>query len=156
MFNADLLYCSEEYAYKKQKIIKDNVFEDLKISRIFEFCAPLNLDNIAGKDIKYSLEILSKPCQVKKDILYRQEIFKKFLANAGLVNDLYDNLQDVNVLARIRETYDFDYGGEAGIEYLKAVNYIFFIFETSEKIFDRLCDFRRVKLFFFSLYLFKQ
>ena len=127
MFNADLLYCSEEHIYNKQKIIEENVFEDLKISKIFEFCAPLNLDNINAKDIKYSLEILNKPCQVKKDILYRQEIFKKLLANTGLVNDLYDNLQDVNVLARIRETYDFDYGGETGIEYLKAVNYIFFI-----------------------------
>ena len=127
MLNADLLYCGEEYAYKKQKITEDNVFEDLKISKIFEFCAPLNLDSINAKDIKYSLEILKKPCHVKKDILYRQGIFKNLLANPGLVNNLYDNLQDASVLVRIRETYDFDYGGETGIEYLKAVNYIFFI-----------------------------
>jgi DNA mismatch repair ATPase MutS len=127
MFNADLLYCTEEHLYKKQKIVDDNVFEDLKISQIFKFCAPLNLDNINAKDIKYSLEILHKPCQVKKDILYRQDIFKKFLAAPGFVGDLYINLQDVTVLEKIRETYDFDYGGETGIEYLKAVNYIFFI-----------------------------
>lgn len=127
MFNADLLYCSEEHAYKRQKIIEDNVFEDLKISKIFEFCAPLNLDNINARDIIYALEILKKPCQVRKDILYRQNIFKNLLANPGLVTGLYENLQDVNVLVRIRETYDFDYGGESGIEYLKAVNYIFFI-----------------------------
>ena len=127
MFNADLLYCTEEHDYNRQKIIDDNVFEDLKISKIFEFCAPLNLDSISARDIKYALEVLKKPCQVKSDILYRQQIFQNLLANPGLVNTLYEHLQDVSVLVKIRETYDFDYGGETGIEYLRAVNYMFFI-----------------------------
>ena len=127
MFKSDLLYCGEEHIYKHQKITDDNVFEDLKISGIFRFCAPLNFDNITVKDINYTLEVLKKPCQVKKDILYRQQIFKKLLENEGLVNSLYETLQDVNVLSRIRETYDFNYGGETDIEYLKAVNYVFFV-----------------------------
>lgn len=127
MFKANLLNTGEEYIYKKQKIIGDNVFEDLKITKIFEFCAPLNFDSISSKDIKHTLEILKTPCQVKKDILFRQKIFRKFLSSGNFVNDLYNALREVNVLQRIRETYDFDYGGERDIDYLKAVNYIFFI-----------------------------
>ncbi|MCL2772701.1 MAG: hypothetical protein FWD71_05055 [Oscillospiraceae bacterium] len=132
MFKANLLYSDEEYVYKKPKIIGDNVFDDLKVTKIFEFCAPLNFDSISSKDIKYTIEILKNPCQLKKDILYRQEIFRKFLSkeskeSGNLVNNLYNALKEVNVLQKIRETYDFNYGGEHDIEYLKAVNYIFFI-----------------------------
>ena len=75
MFKANLLYSDEEYIYKKPKIINENVFDDLKISKIFDFCAPLNFDQIKSNDIKYTLEVLRNPCRLKKDILFRQGIF---------------------------------------------------------------------------------
>ena len=95
MFKANLLYSGEEYIYKKQKIIDDNVFEDLKITKIFEFCALLNFDNVSSKDIKHTMDILKNPCQIKNDILFRQQIFKKFLSSGSFVNDLYDALKEV-------------------------------------------------------------
>ena len=127
MFKADLLYSDEEYVYKKPKKTEENVLDDLKISRIFDFCAPLGFDQIKSSDEKYTLEVLKNPCIVKKDILFRQEIFKTFLSSETLVNDLYKVFEDINVLNKIKENYDFDYGGERDIEYLKAVNYIFFL-----------------------------
>ena len=127
MFKADLLYSDDKYLYKNTKIIEENVLDDLKISRIFDFCAPLGFDQIKKDDVKYTLETLKNPCVLKKDILFRQEIFKTFLSSDNLVNDLYKTLEDINVLNKIKENYDFDYGGEKDIEYLKAVNYIFFL-----------------------------
>ena len=127
MFKADLLYSDEEHIYKKQKLIDDSVFDDLKIKQIFEFCANLDFDGIKESDLQYTFEILKSPCQLKKDMLFRQEIFKQLLASKPLINGLYTALGDIAVLLRIREDYDFAYGGESDIEYLKAVNYIFFI-----------------------------
>ena len=127
MFKANLLYSDEEYIYKKPKIIEENVFDDLKISKIFDFCAPLNFDQIKTNDIKYTLEVLRNPCQLKKDILFRQGIFKIFLSSKNLVNDLYKILEDIIILNKIKENYDFSYGSEKDIEYLKAVNYMFFL-----------------------------
>jgi len=127
MFNANLLYCDDEYIYKKQKIIDENVLDDLKIAKIFDFCAALGFDQIKKGDVKYTLETLRNPCQLKKDILFRQEIFKTFLSSKTLANDLYKVLEDINILNKIKENYDFDYASEKDIEYLKAVNYIFFL-----------------------------
>ena len=127
MFKADLLHSDGEYIYKKPKITEENVFEDLKIAKIFDFCAPLNFDHIKKEDVKYTLETLRNPCMLKKDILFRQEIFKVFLASETLADDLYKALEDIIVLNKIKENYDFDYGSEKDIEYLKAVNYIFFL-----------------------------
>ena len=127
MFNADLLYSGEEYIYQRPKIIGENVLDDLKISKIFDFCAPLGFDQIKKDDVKYTLEELRKPCRLKKDIIFRQEIFKTFLGSEHLANDLYKVLEDINVLFKIKENYDFDYGSDKDIEYLKAVNYIFFL-----------------------------
>jgi DNA mismatch repair ATPase MutS len=127
MFKADLLYSDGQYVYKKPKIIEETVLDDLKISRIFEFCAPLGFDQIKKDDVRITLEELRNPCQLKKDILFRQEIFKTFLKSGELVNDLYKVLEDINVLNKIKENYDFSYGSDRDIEYLKAVNYIFFL-----------------------------
>jgi len=127
MFKANLLYSDEEYIYKKPKIIDENVLDDLKISRIFEFCAPLGFDQIKKDDVRLTLEELRNPCQLKKDILFRQEIFKSFLSSDTLVNDLYKVLEDINVLNKIKENYDFAYGNDRDMEYLQAVNYIFFL-----------------------------
>jgi DNA mismatch repair ATPase MutS len=127
MFKADLLHCDGEYAYKKPKIIEDNVFEDLKIAKIFDFCAPLNFDQIKKEDVKYTLKTLQNPCMLKKDVLFRQGIFKVFLASESLADNLYKALEDIIVLSKIKENYDFDYGSQKDIEYLKAVNYIFFL-----------------------------
>ena len=127
MFKADLLYTDEEHIYKKQKIIDDTAFDDLKIKQIFTFCSTLDYDNIKENDLNYTFDMLKSPCQLKKDILFRQEIFKQLLASKSLINNLYAALGDVAILLRIREDYDFAYGGEHDIEYLKAVNYIFFI-----------------------------
>ena len=130
MFKTDLLYTDEEHIYKKQKIIEDSVFDDLKIKQVFEFCGTVginNRENIKEKDLNYTFEILKSPCQLKKDILFRQEIFKQLLKYKNLTNGLYTALSDIDILLRIREDYDFAYGGEEDIEYLKAVNYIFFI-----------------------------
>ena len=127
MFKANLLYSDEEYIYKKPKIIEENVFDDLKIPKIFDFCAPLNFDQIKKDDVKYTLEVLGNPCRLKKDIVFRQGIFKTFLRSETLVNDLYKALEDINILNKIKENYDFAYGSEKDIEYLKAVNYIFFL-----------------------------
>ncbi|MCL2813185.1 MAG: hypothetical protein FWD23_01150 [Oscillospiraceae bacterium] len=127
MFKADLLHCDGEYIYKKPKIIDENVFEDLKIAKIFDFCAPLNFDNVKKEDVKYTTEILKNPCTLKKDVLFRQGIFKVFLASENLAENLYKAAEDILVLTKIRENYDFDYGNQKDIEYLKAVNYIFFL-----------------------------
>ena len=127
MFTTNLLYISEEHVYKKPKIIEENVFDDLKISKIFDFCAPLGFDQIKKDDVKYSLTVLRNPCQIKKDILYRQDIFRIFLSSNNLVNELYKVLEDINILHKIQEDYDFSYGSEKDIEYLQAVNYIFFL-----------------------------
>ena len=127
MFKANLLYSDEEYIYKKPKIIAENVFDDLKVSKIFDFCAPLNFDSVKKDDLKYSLEVLKNPCRLKKDILFRQNIFKIFLSSQNFVNDLYKSLEDINILKKIKESYDFDYGSEKDIAYLKAVNYMFFL-----------------------------
>ncbi|MCL1859826.1 MAG: hypothetical protein FWF92_11415 [Oscillospiraceae bacterium] len=127
MFKANLLYSDDEYIYKKPKIIEENVLDDLKIAKIFDFCSPLNFDQIKKKDITYTLEVLKNPCQLKKDILFRQGIFKTFLNSKNLVNDLYKVLEDINILIKIKENYDFSYGNEKDIEYLKAVNYMFFL-----------------------------
>ena len=127
MFKANFLHSDEEYVYKKPKIIEENVFDDLKISKIFDFCAPLNFDQIKKSDVEYTLEVLANPCRLKKDILFRQGIFKTFLSSKNLVNDLYKALEDINILNKIKENYDFAYGSEKDIEYLKAVNYIFFL-----------------------------
>jgi DNA mismatch repair ATPase MutS len=127
MFSANLLYSDDEYIYKKPKLIDENVLDDLKISKIFDFCAPLGFDNIKKDDVKYTLETLRNPCQLKKDILFRQEIFKTFVKSKNLANDLYKVLEDINILYKIKENYDFDYASEKDIEYLKAVNYIFFL-----------------------------
>jgi hypothetical protein len=127
MFKANLLHSDEEYIYKKQKAIEENVFEDLKIARIFDFCAPLNFDHIKKEDVKYTQKTLQNPCTLKKDILFRQGIFKVFLASDTLADNLYKALEDINILDKIKENYDFDYGSEKDIEYLKAVNYIFFL-----------------------------
>jgi DNA mismatch repair ATPase MutS len=127
MFKADLLHSDGEYIYKKPKIIEENVFEDLKISKIFDFCAPLNFDHIKKEDVKYTLETLQIPCELKKDVLFRQGIFKVFLASDNLADNLYKALEDIIVLHKIKENYDFDYGSQKDIEYLKAVNYIFFL-----------------------------
>ena len=130
MFKTDLLYTDEEHIYKKQKIIEDSVFDDLKIKQVFEFCGTVSLDNrsnIKEKDLEYTFEILKSPCQLKKDILFRQEIFKQLLKYKNLTNGLYTALSDIDILLRIREDYDFAYGGEEDIEYLKAINYVFFI-----------------------------
>ncbi|MCL2095585.1 MAG: hypothetical protein FWH10_01630 [Oscillospiraceae bacterium] len=130
MFRANLLYKDEEYVYKKARIIDENVLDDLKISGVFDFCAPLGFDRIKRDDVKYTLNELRNPCALKKDILFRQEIFRSFLdlKYEGLANDLYKALEDINILYKIKENYDFDYGGDPnGMEYLKAVNYIFFL-----------------------------
>ena len=127
MFKADLLHCDGEYIYKKPKIIDENVFEDLKIAKIFDFCAPLNFDHVKKEDVKYTTEILKNPCTLKKDVLFRQGIFKVFLASENLAENLYKAAEDILVLTKIRENYDFDYGNQKDIEYLKAVNYIFFL-----------------------------
>ena len=127
MFKTDLLYSDEEYVYKKHKIIEDHVIDDLKISKIFDFCAPLGFDRIKKEDVSYTLSELKNPCRLKKDILYRQNIFKNFLDSDTLVNNLHRALEDINILCKIKENYDFDYGGEKNVEYLKAVNYIFFL-----------------------------
>ena len=127
MFKANLLHCDEEYIYKRPKIIDENVFDDLKISKIFEFCAPLNFDQIKKSDVLYTLETLRNPCALKKDILYRQGVFKVFLKSENLAEDLYKALEDIVILNKIKENYDFAYGSEKDIEYLKAVNYIFFL-----------------------------
>jgi adenine-specific DNA methylase len=127
MFNANLLYRDDEYIYKKPKIIDENVLDDLKIAKIFDFCAPLGFDPIKKDDVRYTLETLRNPCRLKKDILFRQEIFKTFLNSKTLANDLYEVLEDINILNKIKENYDFDYASERDIEYLKAVNYIFFL-----------------------------
>ena len=127
MFKADLLYSDEQYIYKKPKIIGENVPEDLKISKIFDFCAPLGPEQIKRDDIKHTLEELRNPCRLGKDVVFRQEIFKIFMRPGNLVNDLYTVLEDINVLYKIKETYDFDYGSDKDIEYLKAVNYLFFL-----------------------------
>ena len=127
MFKANLLYSDEEYIYKKPKIIEENVFDDLKIPKIFDFCAPLGFDQIKKKDIDYTLEVLRSPCQLKKDIIFRQGVFKTFLKSKNLANDLYKVLEDINILNKIKENYDFSYGSEKDIEYLQAVNYMFFI-----------------------------
>ena len=127
MFKANLLYRDDEYIYKRPKLIEENVIDDLKISKIFDFCAPLSFDQLKKDDVKYTLEVLRNPCQLKKDILFRQEIFKTFLDSKNLVNDLYKILEDINILYKIKENYDFDYASEKDIEYLKAVNYIFFL-----------------------------
>ena len=121
------MHSDEEYIYKKPKMIEENVFEDLKISKIFDFCAPLNFDHVKKEDVKYTLETLRNPCTLKKDILFRQAIFKVFLASGNLADDMYKALEDITVLDKIRENYDFDYGSQKDIEYLKAVNYIFFL-----------------------------
>ena len=127
MFKADLLHSDGEHIYKKPKIIEENVFEDLKVSKIFDFCAPLNFDHAKKEDIKHTLEILRNPCTLKKDILFRQAIFKVFLASENLANDLYKALEDITILEKMRENYDFDYGNQKDVEYLKSVNYIFFL-----------------------------
>ena len=127
MFKADLLYADEEYIYKKPKIISENVTEDLKISKIFDFCAPLGPEQIKRDDIKHTLEELRNPCRLAKDVIFRQEIFKIFMRPGNLVGDLYTVLEDINVLLKIKETYDFEYGGAKDMEYLKAVNYLFFL-----------------------------
>lgn len=127
MFKADLLHSDGEYIYKKPKIIDENVFEDLKIAKIFDFCAPLNFDHIKKEDVKYTIETLRNPCTLKKDVLFRQGIFKVFLASENLADDLYKAAEDILVLTKIRENYDFDYGNQKDIEYLKAVNHIFFL-----------------------------
>jgi len=127
MFKANLLYRDDEYIYKKPKIIDENVLDDLKISKIFDFCAPLSFDQIKKDDVNYTLEVLRNPCQLKKDILFRQEIFRTFLKSNTLATDLYKVLEDINILNKIKENYDFDYASEKDIEYLKAVNYIFFL-----------------------------
>jgi len=127
MFKADLLYSDEEYVYKKPKIIEENVLDDLKISRIFEFCAPLGSGQVKKDDVKHTLDVLRNPCTLKKDVLFRQETFKTFLRYDHLVNHLYKVLEDVIVLNKIKDNYDFAYGSDKDIEYLKAVNYIFFL-----------------------------
>jgi DNA mismatch repair ATPase MutS len=127
MFKADLLHGDGEHIYKKPKIIEENVFEDLKITKIFDFCAPLNFDHVKKEDVKYTLETLQNPCTLKKDILFRQGIFKVFLASDTLADNLYKALEDIIVLNKIKENYDFDYGSQKDVDYLKAVNHIFFL-----------------------------
>ena len=127
MFKADLLHSDGEYAYKKPKVVGENVFEDLKIARIFDFCAPLNFDHVKKDDIGYTLKTLQNPCTLKKDVLFRQGIFRVFLASETLADDLYKALEDIVVLEKIKENYDFAYGSQKDIEYLMAVNYIFFL-----------------------------
>jgi hypothetical protein len=121
------LHRDDEYVYKKPKIIEENVLDDLKIAKIFDFCAPLSFDQVKKDDVKYTLEVLRDPCRLKKDIIFRQGIFKTFLGSENLADDLYKALEDINILNKIKESYDFDYGSEKDIEYLKAVNFIFFL-----------------------------